>query len=109
MTLPDSCPSMRVGGFLGCLAALTACIGSGRTVLLVSKGSSKGIRRGAPLYWRLLSHKIFGFGTPSLAWQNQTMISMCCIALWSFLGLPNALILRFPMRSMVALMIRVVI
>jgi hypothetical protein len=50
MTLPASCPSMRVGGFLGYLAALTACIGSGRTVLLVDKGSLKGIRRGAPLY-----------------------------------------------------------
>jgi hypothetical protein len=78
-------------GFLGCLAALTACIGNGRTVLLVGKGSSKGIRRGAPLYWRLLPHMIFGFVTPSLTWQDQTMISMCCIALRYLLGLPNAL------------------
>jgi hypothetical protein len=78
-------------------------------VLLVGKGSSKGIRRGAPLYWRLLTHTIFGFGTPSLAWQDQTMISMCGIALWYFLGLPNALLLRFPMRSVVNLMIRVII
>jgi hypothetical protein len=53
-------------GFLGCLAALTACIGSGRTVLFVGKSSSKGIRRGAPLYWRLLPNRIFGFDTPSL-------------------------------------------
>jgi hypothetical protein len=44
------CPSTRVEGFLGCWAELTACIGSGRTVLLVGKGSSKGIRRGAQLY-----------------------------------------------------------
>jgi hypothetical protein len=50
-------------GFPGILAALTACIGSGRTVLLIGKGSSKGIRRGAPLYWRLLPHMIFGFGS----------------------------------------------
>jgi hypothetical protein len=55
-------------GFLGCLVALTACIGNGRTVILVGKGSSKGIKRGALLYWRLLPHRIFGFGTPSLAW-----------------------------------------
>jgi hypothetical protein len=35
-------------GLLGCLAALTACIG--KTVLLVGKDSSKDIRRGALLY-----------------------------------------------------------
>jgi hypothetical protein len=93
-------------GFLGCLAALTACIGSQRTVLLVGKGSSKGIRRGAPLYWR----PIFGFSTPFfLVWQEQTMISMCCIALRYFLGLLKELLLRFPMRSIVTLMIRVII
>jgi hypothetical protein len=91
------------------LVALTACIGSGRTVLLVGKGSSKGIRRGAPLYWRMLPHRIFGFGSPSLIWQDQTMISMCCIGLRYFLDLPKALLLRFPMRSMVTLMIRVII
>jgi hypothetical protein len=62
--LSASCPSTRVGFFLGCLAALTACISNGRTVILVDKGSSKGIRKGAPLYWRLLPHKIFRFGTP---------------------------------------------
>jgi hypothetical protein len=71
-------------------------IGSGRTVLLVGKSSSKGIRRGALLYWRMLPHRIFGFGT-HLAWQDQTMISMCCTTLRYFLGLPNALLLRFPM------------
>jgi hypothetical protein len=43
-------------------------IGSGIIVLLVGKGSSKGIRRGALLYWRLFPHRIYGFGTPSLAW-----------------------------------------
>jgi hypothetical protein len=91
-------------GFLGCLLALTTCIGSGRTVLLVGKGSSKGIRRVAPLYWR-----IFGFGTPSLVWRDQTMISMRCIALRYFLGLQKALLLRFPIRSVVTLMIRVII
>jgi hypothetical protein len=52
------------------LGSIDACIGSGRTDLLVGKGSSKGIRRGAPLYWRLLPHRIFEFGTPSLAWQD---------------------------------------
>jgi hypothetical protein len=37
-------------GFLGYLAALTARIGNGRTIFLVGKSSSKGIRRGARLY-----------------------------------------------------------
>jgi hypothetical protein len=38
-----------------------------------------------------------------------TMISMCCSALRYFLGLPNALHLRYPIRSMVTLMIMVII
>jgi hypothetical protein len=45
-------------------------------VLLVGKSGPKGVMRGALLYWRLLPHKIFGLGTPSLAWQDHTMISM---------------------------------
>jgi hypothetical protein len=56
---------------------LTTC-GNGRTILLVGKRSSKGVQRGARSYWRLLPHMIYGFGTLSLAWQDQTMISMCC-------------------------------
>jgi hypothetical protein len=56
----------------------------------------------------LLPHMIFGFDTP-LVWQDQTMISMCCTTLRYFLGLPNALLLRFSMSSMVTLMIRVII
>jgi hypothetical protein len=55
-------------GFLGCCAALTACNGSGRIVILVGRGSSKGIQSGAWSYWRLLPHMIYGFVTP-LAWR----------------------------------------
>jgi hypothetical protein len=87
----------KSSGFMGCLVALNGCIDSGRTILLVGKDNLKGIRRGALLYWRLLLHRIFGFDTPYLSWQDQTMISMCCTALRYFLGLPNALLLRFPM------------
>jgi hypothetical protein len=36
--------------FLGCWATLTACIDSGRNILLVGNDSSKGIRTGAQLY-----------------------------------------------------------
>jgi hypothetical protein len=73
--------------FLNMLGSIDCMHWQGRTILLVGKGSSKGKRRGAPLYWWLLPHRIFGFGTHSLVWQDQIMISMCCIALWYFLGL----------------------
>jgi hypothetical protein len=65
----------------------------------------KGHKEGCTI---ILEDVIFGFGTP-LAWQDQTMVSICCIAIRYFLGLPNVLLLRFPMRSMVTLMIRVII
>jgi hypothetical protein len=35
---------------------------------MLGKGSLKSIRRSSLLYWKLLPHKIFGFGTPYLAW-----------------------------------------
>jgi hypothetical protein len=67
MTLAASCPSTRVGGFLGFLAALTACIGSGRTILLVGKGSSKGIKWGCTVILEVVAsydlwiwHSFFG-------------------------------------------------
>jgi hypothetical protein len=47
-------------------------------------------------------HSFFGMA-------GSKMISMCCIALRYFLGLTNALLLKFSMRSMVTLMIRVII
>jgi hypothetical protein len=61
-TLSAFCPSMRVGGFLGCWAA--ACTDSGRSVLLVGKGSSKAIGEGCTV----ILEDGYEFGTPSLAW-----------------------------------------
>jgi hypothetical protein len=35
------------------------------------QGKFKGHLKGVGSYWRLLHHKIYGFDTPSLAWQDQ--------------------------------------
>jgi hypothetical protein len=56
--------------------------------------ASGGVAR---LYWRLLHHRIYVFGTTSLAWQDQTMVSICSTALQYFLGLPKEMLLRFFM------------
>jgi hypothetical protein len=69
---------------LGCLEALIACIGHGRTVYLRDKVYIKGIIDIAAWWLKLWKIMTFGFDILALAWQDHTMTSTCWSALWCF-------------------------
>jgi hypothetical protein len=94
-------------GFPGMLGNIDCMHWQWKNCSFCWQGQFKGHKEGCTVILEAVA--IFGFGTPSLAWQDQTMISMCCTALRYFLGLPNALLLTFPMSSMVTLIIKVIV
>jgi hypothetical protein len=94
---------------LGCLATSIVCTRHGRTVHLHTRACIRDTRVHAVWCLRQWLTRTCGFGMRSSAWQDHTMISMCCSALMCSRSLSKAMPLRCSLRQMATSMTRTTI